>query len=570
MDNQKARLLSEEIILEILARLPAKSLFRAKAVCKLWNKLIFQEYFVKLFNGLSIRNPMVLMEVSYSSKSTDSIWLYVDNHAATRLSLDFLNERVRVRASSNGLLCCSSKQYKDKYFVCNPVTREYIELPTRIENPFTTFYPPREATLVGLVNDLSESKFSVVLAGYQKTSRDVFDESFLCSVFDSESGRWREFVSVQNDEFSHINKNQVVFINGAFHWLTRNQQELLVLDLNNNHWRKMTLPNEVGKGHIISVYLLECDGFLSVIQMSKKFMKIWLLKNFDREEHWDMVDEVNLARIRSIVPIIFPITQNARLLPEEVIVQILVRLPVKSLLRAKSVCKLWNKLISEKYFVHIYNGFCGRNPMVITEVSSWSKPTDTNWIRVDNHEASPLSLDFLKEWRNFVSKQKDEFSHINKNQAVFINGAFHWLTQNYDVLVFVLKKNLWRKMTLPRHVGKGHMISIYLLECDGFLSVIQMSKEWMKIWLLKDYNKPDNWDLVDEVNLTNIRSTVPAIFPISQYGNCLLLASGKKILMYQKKSKEWKIIYSLNMEPTTPLWCSAFPFQITVSSCKKI
>jgi hypothetical protein len=39
-------------------------------------------------------------------------------------------------------------------------------------------------------------------------------------------------------------------------------------------------------------------------------------------------------------------------LPHELIIQILLRLPVKSLLRFKCVCKLWLTLISDAHFAN--------------------------------------------------------------------------------------------------------------------------------------------------------------------------------------------------------------------------
>ena len=43
--------------------------------------------------------------------------------------LDFLKDRVKVRVSCNGLLCCSSIPDKGVFYVCNPMTREFKLLP---------------------------------------------------------------------------------------------------------------------------------------------------------------------------------------------------------------------------------------------------------------------------------------------------------------------------------------------------------------------------------------------------------------------------------------------------------
>ncbi|KAK6265235.1 hypothetical protein QUC31_016072 [Theobroma cacao] len=299
----------DEVILLILARLPVKSLFKTKTVCKLWYRLASDKYFVRLYNELSAKNPMVLVEISDSIESKSSL-ICVDNlRGVSEFSLDFLKDRVKVRASCNGLLCCSSIPDKGVYYVCNPMTREFKLLPKSRERPVTRFYPDGEATLVGLACDLSRNKFNVVLAGYHRTFGHRPDGTFICLIFDSDSNKWRKFVSFREDHFTHMNKNQVAFVNGALHWLTGSCSYILALDLAYEVWRKISLPDELSYGTGNRVYLLESNGRLSLIQISDAWMKIWVMKDYEREL-WHMVDSVSLRCIRGLVPGIFPITQT--------------------------------------------------------------------------------------------------------------------------------------------------------------------------------------------------------------------------------------------------------------------
>lgn len=90
-----------EMILEILARLPVKSLLRGKAVCKLWHKLVSDEYLVHLYGKVALKDSVVLVEVL---DSTNSSLTCVDSVlGASELSLCFLEEIVKVWASCNGL-----------------------------------------------------------------------------------------------------------------------------------------------------------------------------------------------------------------------------------------------------------------------------------------------------------------------------------------------------------------------------------------------------------------------------------------------------------------------------------
>ncbi|XP_015574689.1 F-box protein At5g49610 [Ricinus communis] len=306
--NSRNGILPDEIVLQILARLPVKSLFRAKTVCKLWYRLSLDKYFIQLYNEVAARNPMVLVEISDSSESKSSL-LCIDNlRGVSEFSLDFLKDRVKVRASCNGLLCCSSIPDKGVYYVCNPMTREFKLLPRSRERPVTRFYPDGEATLVGIACNLSMQKFNVVLAGYHRTFGHRSDGTFICLVFDSDTNKWRKFVSFQDDHFTHMNRNQVVFVNGALHWLTISCSCILALYLDCDVWKKILLPDEVSYGAGNRVYLLESDGCLSVIQISEAWMTIWVM-DYETEE-WHMVDRVSLRCIRGMVPGIFPISQT--------------------------------------------------------------------------------------------------------------------------------------------------------------------------------------------------------------------------------------------------------------------
>ncbi|XP_052188512.1 F-box protein At5g49610 isoform X1 [Diospyros lotus] len=306
--NSKFGFFPDEVVVQILARLPVKSLFRSKTVCKHWYGLASDKYFIQLYNELSVKNPMVLVEVSESSESKSSLICVDKLRGVSDFSLEFMKHRVKVRASCNGLLCCSSIPEKGVYYVCNPTTREYKLLPRSRERPVTRFYPDGEATLVGLACDLSMHKFNVVLAGYHRSFGHRPEKTFICLIFDSESSKWRKFVSLQDDYFTHMNRNQVVYANGALHWLTGSCSCILVLDLNGDVWRKIWLPDEVCGGAGNRVYLLESDGNVSVVQMSDAWMTIWVLKDYERED-WNLVDRVSLRCIRGMVPGIFPISQ---------------------------------------------------------------------------------------------------------------------------------------------------------------------------------------------------------------------------------------------------------------------
>ncbi|KAK6160954.1 hypothetical protein DH2020_004335 [Rehmannia glutinosa] len=302
----------DEVVLRILARLPIKSLFRMKCVCKVWYQLISDKYFMKLYNEVSVKNPMVLVEITDPSSESRPSLILVDNlRGVSEFSLDFIKDRVKIRASCNGLLCCSSIPDKGVYYVCNPMTKEYRLLPKTRERPVTRFYPDGEATIVGLACNMLTQKYNVVLAGYHRSFGHRPERTFICMVFDSESNKWKKFVTLQDDHFTHMNRNQVVFTNGTLHWLTASCSCVLALDFDSETWRKIHLPNQMACRGGNRIYLLEYDERLSIVQISDVWMSIWVMEDYEREE-WCMVDRVSLRCISGMVPGVFPISQSDR------------------------------------------------------------------------------------------------------------------------------------------------------------------------------------------------------------------------------------------------------------------
>ncbi|RWR76412.1 F-box protein [Cinnamomum micranthum f. kanehirae] len=300
----------DDVVDQILARLPIKSLFRFKCVCKFWYRLPSNKYFIQLYNEISLRNPMVLVEI-LKSVYIKSNFICTDSLSCfSEFSLDFLSDRVKVRASCNGLLCCASIPNRGVYYVCNPMTREFRMLPSR-ERPVSRYHPDDEATLVGLAVDPYTQKYNVVLAGfYRPFGRRPLD-CLVCVVFNSETNTWKRFISSAGDGFTHMNRNQVVFASGSLHWLTISCLYILVLDLYSEVWKKIPLPGEIvnsyGRGN--RIYLLELEGAVSVIQISADWMSIWVLKDYVREE-WLLADRVSLRCIKAFIPSAFPISQN--------------------------------------------------------------------------------------------------------------------------------------------------------------------------------------------------------------------------------------------------------------------
>lgn len=257
----------EDVIIQILLRLPLKSLFRFKAVCQRWHKLISDEYFTQRYNDLSLKNPIVLFKEACFGKNT---FACVDRSGClSEFNLDFLNDDVEVRASCNGLLCCSSNTNPHALYLCNPLTKEFKLLPEINELPREHF--------VGLIVDPLPQRYNVVM----------------------------------DDEIAN-NNSHVVVAGSSLYRLTRQPQCIKALHLDKFLWEDIPPPGELNSfTDVIAdlISLSESEGSLSLILILGKWMNIWVLQDNPRGA-WVLVDKVSLVGVYKYRPFSFRIIQN--------------------------------------------------------------------------------------------------------------------------------------------------------------------------------------------------------------------------------------------------------------------
>ncbi|XP_059290475.1 F-box protein At5g49610-like [Lycium ferocissimum] len=129
-DNKGVEL-SEDIIMEILHLLPSKSLARFKCVSKCWQKYIAgcrsqrwrpQPDFIGIFYQTDKHSQIGFF---FESKESNNNHMHDLDE-----SVNFLNRKVYIVASSNGFLLCTKDRKKPRdYYVYNPATRQYSSLP---------------------------------------------------------------------------------------------------------------------------------------------------------------------------------------------------------------------------------------------------------------------------------------------------------------------------------------------------------------------------------------------------------------------------------------------------------
>ena len=129
--------LTDDLLVEILARVPAKSLARFKCVSRHWLSLTFHRSHRR-------RLPQTLSGFFYSSTGGECFLespvqftsVGGSRRPLVRTSLAFLpsHRRVDLQDCCNGLLLCrwyhvSARGDESRYVVCNPATEKWVVLP---------------------------------------------------------------------------------------------------------------------------------------------------------------------------------------------------------------------------------------------------------------------------------------------------------------------------------------------------------------------------------------------------------------------------------------------------------
>ncbi|XP_062162941.1 F-box/kelch-repeat protein At3g06240-like [Alnus glutinosa] len=306
--------LPNEVIAEILSRLPVKSIIRFRSVSKTWCSLISSPHFIATHLSRALSNPqypsnLVFHHFDYPLKkdrspaisihllSLDpeiqerSLFIPRFDHAVTRDPSDFIGSRclrdcMEVIGSSNGLFCLT--RGFDSYVLCNPSIQKAIS------------FPHPNIGLRRLDTDIHGFGYCPKTDDY-KVVRVVYVEGTthsLVEIYTLRSGAWRSFKApcppYEFIEPFGPTSLRNIFFNGAVHWPARTpdfQRNFIVLfDMEDEVFREMAMPKRLqgkeGKEFLMAVV----DGLLALIpygdDIEDNDMPVWVMKEYGRAESW--------------------------------------------------------------------------------------------------------------------------------------------------------------------------------------------------------------------------------------------------------------------------------------------
>ena len=201
-----------DIIIEILSRLPVKSLLRIRSVCKLWFSIISDPHFVKSHLSLSTSNNRYAhhrLILSTNSISVHSCPLYdvLYDGIVKALEIDYPEplDSVQIYGCCNGLFLIANRD-RD-LFIWNPSTRRSNRLPCSGSGGLPVSY--------NFGYDESSDDYKVVGIYYVYKGEAEYDA--IVKMYSLKTANWKRIGDFHNGFSMDC---CVQYLNGVLHWTT--------------------------------------------------------------------------------------------------------------------------------------------------------------------------------------------------------------------------------------------------------------------------------------------------------------------------------------------------------------
>ncbi|KAJ4831490.1 hypothetical protein Tsubulata_004721 [Turnera subulata] len=302
--------LPDEIIIDILSRLPADFIFECRRVCKRWQALTRTTFFVEL--QLVRATPTILTQcftggdsfcINFNNSKQTFCIAEKKGHLLRMRLLDcvlpeekstlylprILQPECWIRSSCNGLILGnkttldSKKKFKFEYFICNPITLEEITFPKPWDKGDICgfYFHPMTKEYRILSTYLRGDCYQYVIINLPTFSRRELNDRFYC--------RPRS-----------IYYDTPIIASGNLHWMvehsysSQNLQLKTKFDNNpcansilrfNIHTESVETMPHPGYHHCRGpicggMQLLEGGGKLSMCHMRKGFVDVWILVDY--------------------------------------------------------------------------------------------------------------------------------------------------------------------------------------------------------------------------------------------------------------------------------------------------
>ncbi|XP_050211227.1 F-box protein At3g07870-like [Mercurialis annua] len=323
---------SEELVVEILKRLPVKSLLKFRSVCKSWYSLITNPNFISLHltHTTEANKPYLLITKSFrpDDRECQRFVLHRDDASFSehkQLDLQFFytvpsgsnpENYFSISGSCNGLVCLSD--YKcNRLIVWNPAIGEYI---TTSKSKFDI--------VLGFGFDSKNNDYKIVKLADKGTASPQELIQPDVKIFELSSNSWKS-ITVKNLRYSIFASPFRVYVNGFIHWFVRGNRHdrkitIASFDLSNETFGEWMVPDALAANDQLSNHNLSLIVYrrsLTIVHyedfkgIEYRKCSFWVMKEYGAPECWTKHFTINLQGYDLLL--VHNIQGNGELLVEE-------------------------------------------------------------------------------------------------------------------------------------------------------------------------------------------------------------------------------------------------------------
>ncbi|KAG7656001.1 F-box domain [Arabidopsis suecica] len=322
MKRQEIDHIPFDLTVEILTRLPAKSLMKFKCVSKLWSSIIHNQSFIDSFYSISSTRPRFIVAFSNGSFPSDKekrLFIFSSSHEGhessssvisnldtTIPSLTVSNNLASRCVSVNGFIACS---LYTRFTICNPSTRQVIVLPILPSGRA----PDMRSTCIGYDPVDDQFKALALISSRIPNKDSTVEHLVLTLKGDKKNYSWRQIQGNNNiPPYSPVTMR--VCINGVVYygaWTPRQSMNAVIVcfDVRSEKITFIKTPKDVVRWCNDSI-LMEYKGKLASIVRNRysRFdtFDLWVLEDIEKQEWskqtceiplsvWDSVENFNMS-----------------------------------------------------------------------------------------------------------------------------------------------------------------------------------------------------------------------------------------------------------------------------------
>jgi F-box interacting protein len=339
--------LPHEVIVEILSRLPVKSLVRFICVSKTWYSLISSPHFIATHLNRAMSDPQyppylllghyddemqkarftlhssddpfprkhIYKQVNYSFAALNQL-LYYHRDEVERTggffecASDFTEfhrppksrgQFFSIVGSSNGLLCLAddvSGCESCEYVLWNPSIQKAIRLP-RPES-----HGPHMHSL-GFGYDPASDDYKLVRLAYLEGKTRIRFNTVppLVEIYTLRTGAWRS-VAAPGPPYVIGERSFSALVNGAVHWLAHTplcqdafRNAIVSFNVGDDAFGEMAVPEEL-QGYLLNMAVTVLNGYLALVPCNRRSgdecHSVWVMKEYGTAESWTKLFDIGI------------------------------------------------------------------------------------------------------------------------------------------------------------------------------------------------------------------------------------------------------------------------------------